>query len=119
MKLLFSFFGNKYVACSLLLYCTNLFLRPSIGSSSHLVNDKVAHAIIFLSLCISWISFLKKPKLVFWGLVFYGILIEICQYLLPLSFHRGFEVNDFLADAIGVVVGYFICNFFIKKGDLS
>jgi VanZ family protein len=119
MKLLFDLIGNKYVAFGLLIFCTFLFLKPSSGHSDHIVNDKVAHATIFFCLFVTWTFFLKKPKTVFLYFLIYGISIEITQYLLPISFHRGFEINDILADTTGLILGYITCRFLIKKGDLS
>jgi glycopeptide antibiotics resistance protein len=51
---------------------------------------------------------------------FYGICIEFWQYILPKSFHRGFEMLDMLADAIGVGFGLFFYQIFSeisKKSD--
>jgi VanZ family protein len=118
MKLLLNFIGNKYIALGLLIFCTYLFLKPSSGNSSHYINDKVAHAVIFIGLFITWSIYIKKPRSVFIGFIVYGICIEIIQYLLPLSFHRGFEFYDIVADTFGLVIGYVFYNLAIKNGDL-
>jgi VanZ like family len=115
MKLIFNFIGNRYIAFGLLLFCTYLFLKPSSGNSSHIVNDKVAHAVIFFSLFTTWALYTKKPRTAFLGFLVYGICIEIIQYLLPISFHRGFEFNDMLADACGLIMGYGFYFLAIKK----
>jgi VanZ family protein len=119
MKLILNFIGNKYIALGLLLFCTYLFLKPSSGNSIHIISDKVAHAIIFFSLFITWAFFTKKPSTVLLGFLTYGICIEIIQYLLPISFHRGFEFFDILADACGLIIGFGFYNLAIKKGDLN
>jgi VanZ family protein len=43
----------------------------------------------------------------------YGVLIEFAQRYL--AYERDFDVNDMIADATGCVIGYIICNWFIKR----
>ena len=75
-----------------------------LGASS-LFNDKVLHIIAFLYLAI--ISILSKFKIdkiyLFILLISYGLLIEIAQTFLP---YRYFEINDLLADLIGVTIAF-------------
>jgi len=84
-----------------------------IGNSLHLENtyiidlrlDHILHAAMF----IPWAFFcikLKKylPVWFFWGIMF-SVFCEGFQYMLP---YRSFNINDMLANMIGVVVGFFI-----------
>ena len=68
-------------------------------------NDKLLHIIAFLYLAI--ISILSKFEIdkiyLFILLIFYGLLIEIAQTFLP---YRYFEINDLLADLIGVTIAF-------------
>ena len=68
-------------------------------------NDKALHIIAFLYLAI--ISILSKFELdkiyLFILLISYGLLIEIAQTFLP---YRYFEINDLLADLIGVTIAF-------------
>ena len=68
-------------------------------------NDKLLHIIAFLYLAI--ISILSKFEIdkiyLFILLISYGLLIEIAQTFLP---YRYFEINDLLADLIGVTIAF-------------
>ena len=108
MRGVLKFISHKYVSISLIAFFTYLFLRPSSGHSTGPINDKVAHAFIFICLYLSWSLFTKKPKMTFFVLFLYGCIIEFCQYLLPLTFHRGFELYDILADSFGLAIGFVI-----------
>ena len=74
-----------------------------LGAASF--NDKALHIIAFLYLAI--ISILSKFELdkiyLFILLISYGLLIEIAQTFLP---YRYFEINDLLADLIGVTIAF-------------
>lgn len=78
------------------------------------LNDKVNHAIAFAGFVFFWLFHTSLTKLIVLIGIFYGLFIEIWQYLLPESFHRGFELYDAIADAFGCLLGYFIFNLFIK-----
>jgi VanZ family protein len=118
MKFFWSILRNKFLAISFIIFCTFLFLKPSSGNTNTLLNDKVAHSIIFFGLFTTWNLSTRKPNLIFPVLLFYGICIEIIQYLLPISFHRGFEFYDIVADTFGLLIGYAIHFLIIKKRDL-
>jgi VanZ family protein len=68
-------------------------------------NDKLFHIISFLYLGI--ISILSKFNIdkiyLFILLISYGLLIEIAQSFLS---YRYFEINDLLADLIGVTIAF-------------
>ena len=75
--------------------------------------DHLLHASVYLP-CVYMFSRLFPSKL--WMLwlcsLAVGGLTEGVQYLLP---YRGFDVNDLLANAIGVSLGLFLFLFLLKK----
>jgi len=74
-------------------------------------NDKTAHFIAFAGWAFCWqFAFKNYAKTLILGIT-YGILIEFWQGSLPISFHRGFDWYDALADGIGVLIGLFIYYF--------
>lgn len=79
--------------------------------------DHLLHASVYLP-CIYFLGKLvMKPLMVLWILsVGIGLLTEGVQYLLP---YRGFDVNDLLANAIGVSLGLFLLLFFLRKKSLE
>jgi len=48
------------------------------------------------------------------GGALFGYGIEIMQYLLPVSFHRAYDLADVLADFIGVLLGISLAILFSK-----
>ena len=68
--------------------------------------DKWSHFLAFAFLSFLWLSVTIRIKKAMAFCVFYGLLIEIVQGLLPSNFNRSFELMDFLADTIGVLIGY-------------
>lgn len=79
--------------------------------------DHLLHASVYLP-CIYFLGKLvMKPLMVQWILsVGIGLLTEGVQYLLP---YRGFDVNDLLANAIGVSLGLFLLLYFLRKKSLE
>ena len=69
--------------------------------------DKVQHALAFTVLTITGsLAFPKKTKVVYVGLMLYGVCIEIIQSTLTTT--RFGEASDLLADSVGVMVGIII-----------
>ncbi len=75
--------------------------------------DHLLHASVYLP-CIFFLGQLAPlPVWALWLLsLCIGLLTEGVQYLLP---YRGFDVNDLLANAIGVSLGLFLLLFFLRK----
>jgi VanZ family protein len=73
-----------------------------IGSN----NDKINHLIAFAGFVFFWLFHTNITRLIIGIGIFYGFFIEVWQYFLPESFHRGFELMDAAADTLGCVVGY-------------
>jgi VanZ family protein len=73
-----------------------------------ITNDKTAHFVSFAGLSFLWMVYLYNYLKVIFGLSFFAFFIEIVQYLLPLSFHRGYDNYDILADVIGLIIGLVI-----------
>jgi VanZ family protein len=86
-----------------------LFVMPSEHINKTVnMSDKVAHILVFAAgmFCLTFTQ--KNQKLVqnaLW-LIFYGIAVEFIQANLPISFHRGAELLDAVADTFGVLIGF-------------
>lgn len=80
-------------------------------------DDKTAHFLAFAVLGFSWFMFLKNYLKVAIGLAFFAVFIEVVQYLLPVSFHRAFDLLDILADVLGIGISFaiaFVFNEIVK-----
>lgn len=79
--------------------------------------DKVQHALAFTVLTIAGnLAYPRRMKLVYIGLILYGVAIEVIQSTLTST--RFGEVSDLFADGVGVAIGfavYFIVNKITKK----
>jgi len=79
---------------------------PNLGSD---FDDKIYHSFAYLVFSILAYNYFRnrqnKHRIVFAGsIVFvYGIIIEILQY--TLTHNRTFDLNDILANSIGVLLG--------------
>ena len=111
-KLAIRFLENKYWAFAITLIIFVLCTMPSKNlPKGEDFNDKTAHFVAFAGWAFSWqFAFKNYTKTLFLG-IFYGILIEFWQGILPESFHRGFDWYDALADGIGVIIGLIVCYF--------
>ncbi len=76
--------------------------------SSEDFNDKTAHFIAFAGWSFCWLFAFKNWKNTLFLGIFFGVIIEIGQYLLPEVFHRSFDTLDILADSIGVILGLLV-----------
>jgi len=71
--------------------------------------DKAQHALAFLALCILGLwAYSSKPARVVFGLLFFGLGIELAQLA---SCWRFGDWQDWLANAFGVGVAYLIWTF--------
>ena len=97
----------KIVFFAYFIMVTLFLLIPMPAGGEPLINDKVAHALIFflLSLFIAQayphLNFIKTLAP---GLVIYGITIELLQ---GISGYRSFSLLDFGADIIGIIL--YVC----------
>lgn len=107
MKSLLSFIESKYTA----IFWTVLIFILCTLPSEHLPSkgDKTFHFIAFAGFTFFWFFQSSKYWLVILIATIYGITIEFWQGSLPLSFHRGFDWYDALADGIGGIIGLPIC----------
>ena len=82
---------------------------PNLGSS---FDDKIYHFLAYLILAGLWITYYKPTKkkqtllLIFIVLLVFGILLESVQH--QLNPNRTFDLNDMLANCIGILVGTLI-----------
>ncbi|MEQ1603029.1 MAG: VanZ family protein [Methylophilaceae bacterium] len=81
--------------------------------------DKAQHTLSFVLLTLTGsLAYPKKTSFIYLGLFLYGAIIEIMQNTLTTT--RTGDVLDWMADAIGIVIGlclYFILKRFINSGD--
>ena len=78
------------------------------GSFGPIDIDKAYHFVAYL--CLALPLPILRPRLTIWvvlGIMTYGGLIELVQYL----FGRESSWGDFIANAIGAIVGAMIANF--------
>jgi VanZ family protein len=103
---------NKYLAFAITFIIFVLCTMPSENlPKNEDFNDKTAHFIAFAGWAFCWqFAFKNYTKTLILGIT-YGILIEFWQGSLSISFHRGFDWYDALADGIGVLIGLFIYYF--------
>ena len=106
MKLIFSLIESKYTA----IFWTVLIFVLCTLPSEHLPknNDKTNHFIAFAGFTFFWFFHSLKYWLIIMIATIYGITIEFWQASLPVSFHRGFDWYDALADGIGGIIGLLI-----------
>jgi VanZ family protein len=78
--------------------------------------DKAQHGLMFATLTMAGLlAYPKHVKMVVWGLVFYGGLMEVLQSLLTTTRHG--DWFDWLADSVGIVLGlgaYLLSRKFVK-----
>jgi len=76
--------------------------------------DYILHALLY----VPWMVFNLAMKLNRWLWYFYGFLFaagtEIIQYLLP---YRVFNINDLVANLIGIVMGFVVLSIIEKTAD--
>lgn len=109
IELAIKFLGNKYLAFGITFIIFVLCTMPSNNlPKNESFNDKTAHFVAFAGWAFCWqFAFKNYAKTLLLGII-YGILIEFWQGSLPISFHRGFDWYDALADGVGVIMGLFI-----------
>ncbi len=81
---------------------------PEVATLDSLMQvDKLIHFLMFF-LTTSWFSLIYGDKhkiILISSLVFYGLFLELMQ--MQFFIFRSFEWFDWLADSIGVIVGFF------------
>lgn len=107
------FFHNLYFSLFLTVLVAVLCFMPS-ENIPDTTDDKTAHFLAFGALSFSWLVNSGNVKKVGLWLSVFAIFIEIVQFLLPESFHRGFDVFDILADMVGVLLGI-VCAILFNK----
>ena len=105
MRKFFRWLEKPYLAILLTCIVLILTLMPSENIKDAQVDDKFAHFLSFGALTFLWLFVKPRYKFTIPALLLLGYLIEVMQWMLPLSFHRSYDLNDVLADAIGVALG--------------
>ena len=109
ISIILSFLKSKYPS---ILWTVLIFVLCTIPSDEVLkdftLSDKINHIIAFAGFTFFWLFRTSLVKFLIILGIFYGILIELWQAILPEHFHRGFSYLDMASDAIGCILGYFI-----------
>lgn len=108
------FYLKPYFSIFLTILVSVLCFMPSQNIPDVSTDDKTAHFVAFAVLGFSWFMYMKNYVKVLIGLTFFAIFIEVVQYLLPESFHRGFDLLDILADVLGIFIGFAVAFVFNK-----
>ena len=81
---------------------------PDVATFDSLIQvDKLIHFLMFF-LSSSWFALIygdKRKVILISSLVFYGLFLELMQ--MQFFIFRAFEWFDWIADTIGVIVGFF------------
>lgn len=75
--------------------------------------DHLLHASVFIPCALFIYDLYKRKWLVWLTAVAVGILTEIVQWLLP---YRGFDINDMVANFLGVTLGWTIIIILSRRG---
>ena len=110
----------KLLAISYTLLIVVLSLSPiprAIPGFKFLEMDKLIHLTMYFILILIWgfylISFKFSLIKILFLTIFFGLLIETLQYLLP--FGRNFDLGDIIANSVGAIIGIIILLFYKKK----
>lgn len=107
ISFIYQYFKKPYLA----ILCTLLVFGLCTMPSKHItgdVNDKTAHFLAFAAIGFLWLMYLKNKYYALTISILYGAFIEFWQGVLPESFHRGADIYDFIADSVGVLIGFLI-----------
>jgi VanZ family protein len=107
-KIIFGWLKQPYLASAATLAVSVLLAMPAgeVEPSRYpMLNDKLAHGLVFAGLAFLWLQYLRRAPTVILGLALYAIGTEVLQYLLPASFARSFDLKDIVADLCGLSIG--------------
>ena len=110
----------KLLAISYTILIVVLSLSPipgAIPSFKFFEIEKLIHLTMYFILILLWginlISFKFSLIKILFLTIFFGLLIETLQYLLP--FGRYFDLGDIIANSAGAIIGIIILLFYKKK----
>ena len=110
----------KLLAISYTILVVVLSLSPiprAIPNFKFFEMDKLIHLTMYFILILLWginlISFKFSLIKILFLTIFFGLLIETLQYLLP--FGRYFDLGDIIANSVGAIIGIIILLFYKKK----
>ena len=101
---------QSIISVFIVLFLTILhFIKPpNVATFDSLIQvDKLIHFLMFFLLS-SWFALIygdKRKIILISSLVFYGLFLELMQ--MQFFIFRSFEWFDWLADSMGVIVGFF------------
>ena len=94
--------AGRLVLVLLLIVISWLALRTGPGPEISSGTDKLDHLAAFAALAVAAVLGGGRPWWAFFGLLAYGVLIELLQSQIP---GRTAEAADVLADALGIALG--------------
>ena len=110
----------KLLAISYTILIVVLSLSPiprAIPNFKFFEMDKLIHLTMYFILILLWginlISFKFSLIKILFLTIFFGLIIETLQYLLP--FGRYFDLGDIFANSVGAIIGIIILLFYKKK----
>ena len=107
-KIIFSWLKQPFLAYAATVGVTVLLALPAgeiEPSRFPMLNDKLAHGLVFAGLAFLWMQYLNKAPKVILGLALYAVGTEVLQFLLPSTFQRSFDPKDIIADLCGLSIG--------------
>ena len=97
--------------------CSSDLVESQLRSLKLLEWDKAVHCLLYFFFIVFWGLKLETKKNHLRGLliftIVFGLLLEFFQEILP--FGRVFEWGDFIANAAGALIGFFILHLNKKK----
>ena len=110
----------KLLAISYTILIVVLSLSPiprAIPNFKFFEMDKLIHLTMYFILILLWginlISYKFSLIKILFLTIFFGLIIETLQYLLP--FGRYFDLGDIIANSVGAIIGIIILLFYKKK----
>lgn len=102
-------FKKPYLAILITVVVCFLLFSPSSNlvdvDVPEFINDKTAHLLAFAGITFLWQQYLRNLLWIIVGMLVFALFTEIVQYLLPISFHRSFDLKDIVADSGGIILG--------------
>ncbi len=105
---------SRIVFFSALAFTLFMALIPPKADPTVFINDKIKHALVFffLAFILDFAYYNKRLVAKFLGLVFYGFLIELCQYF---THYRDFSILDIVADIFGIGAYFLLSPLWIRQ----
>jgi VanZ family protein len=115
-----NFFGYIAIALTIAITVGSLVTFDNVKVMPEQYSDKFVHTFAYILLALSWLLGYKqkakqlKYSILISGIVFfYGIVIEVLQGVLTTN--RQSDVNDIVANLVGIVIAFVFFNIIFQK----